>query len=689
MSNLKRGQVTVFIVIGLLILGTFLVLWSVKRSELKQEFIDSSEVPAAFKPVQRFVTLEISKGLLEAVKNAGQHGGYVNPYRLPQPAVLDVPTESMLLKPFIISNRVIPYWYYMSSPNMCNDQCTFKTLMPPLNAVTRNSSDYSVEAQIDRYLQQKLISLDFSSFKYQGIDVKKTGLVEVETRILDGKVTAEVNFPLELKKEEHTVKVQYFESSVDADFKRAFELASRISLREKEDHFLEDHVINLISVYSDVASERLPPIGRRTTHGDSPVYWNLEQVNEKLALEVLSKISLLTIENTDTYNPSNLISGAVVNIGENIYDDISVRFLYPNNAPAFLEINDLPFGFVGPNTQTRSLLNMFMISSHDYNFAYDISFPVLVTLRVPYGIEDEPLTFQFALEGNIRNNKPAATADTGLRFQSTMLCNEEQRLSGVTNVRVAESSGAPIANADVYYSCADDKCYVGKTGNDGLLQEKLPLCIGGTLEAIKPTYLTQPISFNTTLDQEGAARLVLDPTRKYTLDLKKLEFSKDGTWPHTKVAFRTLDINPEVKLLESDEQAIISFKRTDGRFQTVAHLQGASAEVLLAPGKYEVSIRVIKEGELTIPEKTCGMGMLFGCAPMNETSMSPVLIGGAEMKAGTAFDFDGTGNFITLYAVTFDLFGVPESERTAEDLAVLGKLNDYSAYLMKFKPEIS
>ncbi|MBW2987897.1 hypothetical protein DRJ48_00015 [Candidatus Woesearchaeota archaeon] len=710
----RRGQVTVYIIIALIILISFLVLIYLKtgiRGEEGEVSTAVEEVPVTFKPIQQYVEHNLQLALLSAIKNLGQHGGYVDPYTFSPPPNLDNPTEAMALKPFHSSTRIYPYWYYMESPNSCDSHCSFKTLMPPLRSEykegdLRPKDDMSIEAQIDRYVKAKLSGLDFTDFKFQNFDVVKLAGPKVTTRIGKDKVYASVVFPLEVSKEGTRVRLSSFKASVPVELEKVYELAGLITKHERDTRFIESFVVNLLGTYSGINKERLPPVGRTVEFGTSPVYWQLDDVRNKVTREVLSKISGISVKGTANFhNTNNQFTGAVVSLGASKFDDIEVYFTFPDTKPFYMAINDLSSGFVGPNTITRNLI-FYNFVMNEYAFAYDLSFPVLVTLKLPNGLNNEDYLFQFALEGNIRSNQPlfegasTLSPDTG----HTMLCDEGQELSGDVVIRTNTNEGQPVGDVDLYYHCGGEGCYIGKTDATGVLHTKLPVCIGGLIAPLKQRYIGEPVEFDSYLDKPGLVTLTLDKTKAFKLEVNKLVFEPRETsfgykWPHELPGFRSLGYTPRIEPLEDDEEVFVVFKRigTGGltTYQFPVQVKGSEAElpeVFLAAGDYEVQMMLIKHRELVVPENKCGP-LSIGCVPMNETVLNSVQLGGGNLNANTGYfklpyelmDSDK----ITLYAVYFNIFSIPQENVKPKDLGVISRLDDYSMYFRKYKPGFS
>jgi hypothetical protein len=688
----RRGQVSIFIIIGLIILISFLIFFYARRGLLlEREFRTGlAEVPVAFKPVERYIEYSIQAALISALQNAGQYGGYVGGL------ALDGQTEG--LNPFRTSSRTVPYWYYMSSPDVCEAYCSFSTLMPPLK---RTAGAMSIESQVDSWVKQRLLELDFSDFKFQGIDVEPLADPDVTATIDEGRISARVSYPLRLSRVGESVTLSDFQAQVPTEFSRVYSLAWLLTRLHRDTFFIEGYTLNLISTYSDLRADRLPPTGGRTEVFGSPVFWELSGVRTQLVRDVLSKLNLITFMGSSNFNPSDIVTGATVELGTQQYEDISIRLLHPDTSPFYLDINGLSQGLLGPGTFSTSTW-LFSLVLKQYEFDYDLSFPVLVTLKAPYGLNNQDYMFQFALEANIRNNMPIRdnfdASTPGSR--PTMFCNVEQRVGGETLIRAATGFGQPIPGVDLYYECAQDRCYVGKTGSDGSLSVRLPVCIGGKLIPVKDRHIGEEIEFDSGADNPGYAHVVMELAKPYTVEVRKLTFSpffSNGAhkWPHELSGFGTFGYSPEVGELEADEQVFAIFTKLEQnspiayQFPVLVEGGGEEPQALLVPGEYEVKMMLFKHKPLVIPEHQCSP-FAIGCIELNRTVLNTTQLGGGTYGDSTVRLTlpDGAYEKIILYVVYLDVFAVPEAQRLPKELSLLGKLPEYEPYLITHRPRV-
>ena len=133
MLDKKNAQVTVFIIIGIVIVISIALFIYVNTTRIEEEryplIIKTEMIPAEFNPIKVYTNKIVKEIAEEAVKQAMKHGGYVYTDRI-LPNQL-YPTEANGFE--VASGHAIPYWYYMSEDNHCEKNCNFLgNMIPPL-----------------------------------------------------------------------------------------------------------------------------------------------------------------------------------------------------------------------------------------------------------------------------------------------------------------------------------------------------------------------------------------------------------------------------------------------------------------------------------------------------------------------------------------------------------------------------
>jgi hypothetical protein len=202
----KKGEVTTFIIIGILVLAAFALVLYLRQAQIAQ--IPAEEVvPEDVKPIQLFVDECIQKTAVPGIYLLGEQGGYITP-----------PENS-----FITTRYTIGYGF---SSN--------KTTLPSIE---------EMQQQISEYLQQMLpvCTAKFETFTNEGMQINE-GNISVETRIFQDDILLSINYPISILKNEKENKLQNFVTRVPVRLGRDYNAASQI-IRENQDGFAITDII--------------------------------------------------------------------------------------------------------------------------------------------------------------------------------------------------------------------------------------------------------------------------------------------------------------------------------------------------------------------------------------------------------------------------------------------------------------
>src|SRR3989344_9344658 len=150
MIHEKRGQLTVFIILGIVILLAVALIIYLQTRAVQQisEIAILEAVPTVEEaiPVQEFITSCVSDSLRLALKETGHYGGYSEETSLEFNLNIAEPTEGESIQFLEGSSIRIPYWHYMSSDNLCSN-CVFSSKMPNLH---KNEGSPSIEEELEK-----------------------------------------------------------------------------------------------------------------------------------------------------------------------------------------------------------------------------------------------------------------------------------------------------------------------------------------------------------------------------------------------------------------------------------------------------------------------------------------------------------------------------------------------------------
>ncbi len=176
----KRGQITAFIVVGIVILicvGLYLSLAPASEEFEVDEVIDAT---LEVSPIKNYVDSCIKTVGEDAVVYIGKHGGY---FDLPEESAADY-----------LEN--VPYYFYINMD-----------LMPTKSRIQEELSKY-VSSELFFCLRA------FMDFREQGFDIEQ-GPVEVVSEFFVNKIFFKVNIPLTIRKGDSVTKLSTFSGVVD------------------------------------------------------------------------------------------------------------------------------------------------------------------------------------------------------------------------------------------------------------------------------------------------------------------------------------------------------------------------------------------------------------------------------------------------------------------------------------------
>jgi hypothetical protein len=203
----KRGQMTVFVIIGILlviIIGIIFYLYGNKLKVQTEEEVkfDSSSIDS----IKTFIQDCINKNSLDAVNLVGKHGGEIQPlfyqsWCYPETRTCDK----------------ISYLCYTTEYSSCYNKKPFL-------------KDYA-EKEIYNYMKSKLNNcIDLEKFRNSGFNIEKNGELKFNVSIGDYATIVNVNYPLTISKGDSSLKLDKFSKQIDVPLGRLIKNAESLVL---------------------------------------------------------------------------------------------------------------------------------------------------------------------------------------------------------------------------------------------------------------------------------------------------------------------------------------------------------------------------------------------------------------------------------------------------------------------------
>jgi hypothetical protein len=190
----KRAQLTLFILLGLMIVAAALVYYFMSSRDSSSGLERLIEAPAEIQPLKLFVESCISEQLQQAVKDLPLQGGY---YERP-------PLSTTY------SGLTIPYYYHHE-------------------ALSQMPSEQVLGNQIALFLEDRLPDCiqDFRALRQGGFDID-AGELSASALLAQGSVDAEISYPLRVRRNDFSYTIDRFSASVDSTFRQMYGYAEGI-----------------------------------------------------------------------------------------------------------------------------------------------------------------------------------------------------------------------------------------------------------------------------------------------------------------------------------------------------------------------------------------------------------------------------------------------------------------------------
>ena len=621
---MKQAQITVFIILGIVILAVVAFLLYVSgvftESSLKQLTEKTQAIPLQAQPVNNYITSCVEETAKEGILLLGSQGGYINIPRDNLPRSVINPFSNSLA---LFNGYEVPYWFYESSNGIQKIQVP---------------STQEMEQQLSNYLNEELNNCLFnlSFFKEYGIEFQ--GDIKSEVNIYAERVDVKVVYPVLVNIEGITTSLEQYDVHIRVPLGRMTEMAGEILKKENEEYFLEKFTEDALVLYEEIPY-----------HGESldcqPRTW-LKQDIEKQLREILSfNINSLTIADTENSEQEEYFK---VRLPRPNYRDLEAKFIYYPEWPIALEINGGD-EILKEESATGSIglvMNLLCIQSH--NFIYDMKYPVLIQLYDDKSLDG--FTFQFATQVILDNNQPRENRLGIDEFTAT-----EKRVCASADMPISvyaidDKTGDLLNNARISFICTGTSCELGETNinseGDYALTTKVPQCLNGIIEVEKDGYSKGSIITNTLSSAD--VFISLKPVFVKDLIIKVIE-------------------NGNVRNLRDDESAVISFSDELGDYETL--VTDESEEIGLVESSYSIKGYITRDRSITLEDKDVeycidvprrGILGLLGSTKkeckkttIEGTTLDSILIGGAEFSY--SFDNLEEGENVIIYLVVDDI----------------------------------
>ncbi len=533
----KKGQVTIFIIIAIIIVGGVFVFFTFKDDLI------SSEIPASIEPIYNSFLSCLEDETLVGIDVLESQAGYIS---LPdfEPGSGYMPFSSQLN----FLGSPIPYWYYVSGNNIQKEQVPSKRNM---------------EEQLGDFIEEKITGCIFDGYYEQGFEIVQ-GEPKAKVNIRDEEVEISLEMDLSVERGEDGVLIKNHKLNVKSKLGMLYDSAKKIYKEEQESLFLENYAVDTLRLYAPVDGVELTC---------SPMTWGADEIFDDLEEAIEANTLALKTKGGDYSLGSK----------ENKYFIIDVDI---DSDVRFINSRDWPHGFeVSPSEESVLIskpvgnqpgLGILGFCYVPYHFVYDVRYPVLI--QVQSGNE----IFQFPVAVVVQGNKPRQALDAiAVESGYPELCRYKNVL---IEVMTYDTKLNPIG-ADVSYECFGTTCDIGETFLTESLSGEFPQCVNGYILAKSEGFEDAKYLYSTT--ESGSVDIILD--KLYELDIElKLDgksYNRDAIISFVSDKFSKTVVYPEYKSVELSE----------GQYEIQVYVYRNSS-IKLEETKHEQCMEIPKSG---------------------------------------------------------------------------------------------
>lgn len=472
---MRKGQVTIFVIIALVIVGVIVLFFVFKDNLL------GDRIPAEFQPIYNRYTSCIEEDTLNGVGLLSAQGGRIDIGDF-EPGN-DFSPFSSHLSFFGVS---VPYWYSLSGNNLVEEN------LPTL-------SDMSSELSV--YLSESLTDCDFSAFVEQGFIIERSE-PKASVTIEDNQVLVNVDSDISVYRDGNSAVKKNHKVSVNSKLGSLYNSAVEIYNYEKESAFLENYALDVLQTYAPVDGVEVQC---------SPKIWKTPEVVSELQQALASNIGSIRFDGP--FSRAEDKNDGYFTVDASVENPVSLVYL-PEQFPSKVEITPASQALMlAEPIGTQEGLGILGFCYVPYHFVYDLAFPVM------FVIGDGVETFQFPFVTIIDNNLPRAAELSDFESEEDYVDVCAFREGDVV-VNTYDTDLNPIS-ANISYNCFDSLCRLGETkisGTTSSVNAKIPICVNGRLIASAEGYASEEIIFSS--NRESLAEIILDREVPVTVNVK-------------------------------------------------------------------------------------------------------------------------------------------------------------------------
>lgn len=521
----KRGQITVFILLGaLLVVGGAIYLYANSQQYTSPTIPKDKDA----KVVYTYVTDCVQQIGRHALTAAALNGGHIT---IPDHIARN-PTSYLAFGDAV----KIPLWYY--------------------DGKDRTPSLDEIQSHMDRYINENLpVCLNEFAPLQDRYQITVLNESHVHTTIGPQHVTVHLTLPLRIETIDKTVTLTEYTYDFDVKFGTLHSMATQLMQFENEHAWFENITMEFVSMHPDIPLNGIDV-------SCSEHRWPLSDITTDLQQALQANLPYVRIKGTDTPPFEQRDSVYKKIMKDYAFEDI-VAGRYPKDAPrdmyAYAHMQ-LDLGFPESDIRIRveydpswgmdlsafphdngvlssrkvkgaqKYLSYLCINMH--HFTYDIIYPVRVTLIDPDAFNGEGFTYQFAFPIIINDNTADRQSFGYHSFEGFNIAPDfcTSRGTEEVTIRVEGDYGqfgtVELDDVSLVAHCLTKACPLGSThAESGRYQLTTTLpegCANPFIEASKEGYLTQTAQVG-----RGVLTMNLPRLRPLELQIEKIPYDAE------------------------------------------------------------------------------------------------------------------------------------------------------------------
>jgi hypothetical protein len=489
----KRGQVTIFIIIALVIVV------AISLYVILRDSVGGIVVPPEVEPVYSYYLSCINDGAFVGSQILGQQGGYIeSPDFSPGSSYMPFSSQLNFL------GTGVPYWYYISGNGVVREQVPSREKM---------------QSQLNDFVENSVADCDFSLFEEQGFIITFEDPI-VSSAIGENAIDVSVRHDLSISRGNVSWSGIEHTQRVESHLGLFYDSAIALYTYQKQNMFLENYAVDILRLYAPVDGIEV---------GCGTKLWSVDEIRGDLIIALEANIPEVKVKGDYYSLVDEEHTYFVQDIGEDI--PVAVNFMYSREWPMKMEVwpsedRVLRADPVG----LQEGLGILGFCYIPYHFVYDFAYPVM--MQFYSGTE----LFQFPVVVYVNKNKAReAVASEGLPNVVPELCTRKNTPVTVYTINTALE---PVP-AQISFSCFDTTCSIGESvlsGGGAVLTAQFPQCGNGYVVASAEGYSEKKQIVSTiegqtvtiVLDKKYDLAVELTTGREVVTDRAIISFVKNG-----------------------------------------------------------------------------------------------------------------------------------------------------------------